>query len=213
MKIMIAVPCMSSVPVDFTESILDLHKPEGTRVCFKKNSLVYDARNLLSLHAIEQNFDYVFWMDSDMVVPPDTLTKLINHASAGYDMITGLYFKRTIPTLPVIYDELNSPAQDEDGHIIRRIHEYTDYPQNALFPVEGCGFGCVLTSVSLLKTVWDKFGPAFSPYPWAGEDLSFCYRAKQTGIRMYCDSTIQCGHVGNIVFTEHMYRRPGGDNT
>ena len=53
MSIMIAIPCMGTTPVQFTESLLNLEKPEGTKVCFKSSSLIYDARNLLSLTAIE----------------------------------------------------------------------------------------------------------------------------------------------------------------
>ena len=57
MKILIAIPCMDTVPVPFAESLLNLDKPEGTKVCFKSGSLVYDARNLLSITAIKEGFE------------------------------------------------------------------------------------------------------------------------------------------------------------
>ena len=220
MTIMIAIPCMGTVPVQFAESLLNLQKPEGTKVCFKSGSLIYDARNLLSLTAIENNFDYIMWMDSDMTFPTNTITRLLQDMNdpmykramvSGPAMVSGLYVKRTFPVKPVIYNSVEPPVPDENG--IPRIHidEYTNYPHDNIFPVEGCGFGCVLTPVSLIKQVWDKFGPAFTPLPWAGEDISFCYRVNQllknSGQHIYCDSTIKCGHIGQFLFTEDMLKR------
>lgn len=210
MKTLIAIPCMDMVPYKFTESLLYLTKPEGTTVGFKPNSLIYDSRNILSLYAIENGFDNVMWIDSDMVVPKNALTKL---EAYGMDMVTGLYVKRHEPVAPVIYDVLEEPARGEDGKLQGNIRPFHEYPQNAFFPVAGCGFGCVMTSVKLLKEVWDKYGPAFTPYPWAGEDLSFCYRVNQLGYQIYCDSSVSCGHVGDITYTEKMLTRRRPDET
>lgn len=205
MKTLIAIPCMDTTPTLFTQALLRLEKGPDVAVCMKPNSLVYDSRNLMSLSAIEQGFDYVFWLDSDMIVPPDTLRRLLKTAETfPADMVTGLYVKRREPIIPVIYDVLEEPSVDESGKLVGRVHEYSNYPRDSLFKVKGCGFGCCLTSVSLLKVVWDKFGPAFSPYPWAGEDISFCHRVNQLGYDIYCDSTISCGHVGQMIYTEQL---------
>ena len=214
MSIMIAVPCMGSTPIQFTESLLNLEKPEGTKVCTKSSSLIYDARNLLSLTAIENKFDYIMWMDSDMTFPPDTITRLLedmNDPLYKPSMVTGLYVKRTFPVKPVIYEKVSPPEPDENGVLKINMNEYMNYPKDSRFPVEGCGFGCVLTPVSLIKQVWDKFGPAFSPLPWAGEDVSFCYRVNQmlkdTDAHIYCDSRVKCGHIGQFLFTEDLLKR------
>ena len=116
MKTLIAIPCMDTVPVGFAESLLNLHKPDGTKVCFKGNSLVYDSRNLLSLTAIENNFDVVMWLDSDMIVPPDTIEKFAAYCAEGKEMVTGLYVRRRPPVKPVIYDQLDEPGRDADGN-------------------------------------------------------------------------------------------------
>ena len=214
MSIMIAIPCMGTTPIQFTTSLLDLEKPEGTKVCTKSSSLIYDARNLLSLTAIEQKFDYVMWLDSDMTFKPDTMIRLLEDMRhPDVDMVTGLYVKRTFPTKPVIYREVRPPEPGPGGIPQLNINEYMDYPRDQMFCVEGCGFGCVMTSVPLLKRVWDKFGPAFSPLPWAGEDVSFCWRVNQLdGQRLYsgriwCDSRVKCGHIGQFLFTEDLLKR------
>lgn len=207
MKTLIAVPCMDTVPVGFAESILNLRKPEGTKVCFKADSLVYDSRNLLSLTAIDNGFDRVMWFDSDMIIPPDAMTALYRHLDDGLDMVTGLYVCRKMPVKPVLYQNLKEPERGEDGKLRSQLQAMDEYPQNDLFRVDACGFGCVMTSVSLLKRVWDEFGPAFAPLSWAGEDISFCWRVKQLGVPIWCDSRISCGHVGKFIYHDGLIRR------
>jgi len=209
MKTLIAVPCMDTVPWQFSQCIVYLAKGEGTTVLYKPNSLVYDSRNLISITAIQQEFDQVLWLDSDVMFPPDTLTALQSDMAGMKDvhMVSGLYVKRKHPTVPVIYDELDEPGIGSDGIPVKHIHEYVDFPRDDLFRVKGCGFGCVLTSVKLLKDVWDNFGPAFNPYPWAGEDISFCHRVNKLGYEIWCDSRVSCGHVGQYVYTENDLKR------
>ena len=211
MKTMIAIPCGDHTPVGFTQSLLYLEKGENVTVQFKANSLVYDSRNILSLMAIEDGFDRVMWIDSDMMFNRSAM-KILQQDMTDYqcDMVTGLYFKRVGMSLPVIYEELDVPDTDESGQTVRHIHEYVNYPQNTMFPVRGCGFGFVLTSTKLLKEVWDKFGPAFAPFTWAGEDISFCHRVNQLGHTIWCDSKVTCGHIGTWVFTEDTYQAMRG---
>ena len=208
MKTLIAIPCMDTVPVGFAQSLVYLQKGENVSVLFKPNSLVYDSRNLISLTAIENGFDRVMWLDSDMMFQPDTLQILHNDMdNLECDMVTGLYFKRYTPVEPVLYETIKEPIRNDDGKLIKNITPYTNYPRNRIFPVDGCGFGVVLTSVRLLQHVWDTYGPAFTPYPWAGEDISFCHRVNQLGYQIWCDSNVSCGHIGNYVFTEKDMRR------
>ena len=213
MKLLIGIPCMDQAPYLFSQSMDYLQKPEGTSIYYNPNSLIYDSRNIISLYAIENKFDYVMWIDSDMVLPRDTIIKLLHDADKlDADMVTGLYVKRKIPTSPVIYKELTEPVRQPDGTLKKNIQPYFDFPRNVdAFPVAGCGLGCCLTSVSLLKDVWDHFGPAFNPYPWAGEDISFCYRVNKLPSQIYCDRTIECGHVGTFVYTPDLLKR--GDDT
>ena len=205
MKILIAIPCMDSMPVEFVKSLLYLEKL-GASVAFHPNSLVYDSRNLLSLTAIENGFDRVMWFDSDMAFNPDTLRILSEDMDIipDADMVTGLYVKRRYPIIPVIYSQLEMPGKDANGKPTNNIKPYLDYPKDTVFLIKGCGFGCVMTSVKLLKHVWDTFGPAFAPLPWAGEDIAFCHRVNELGYPIYCDSRVSCGHIGTNIFTDEM---------
>lgn len=212
MKTLIAVPCLDTVPVGFAQSLIYLEKGNDVAVHFQANSLVYDSRNLISLTAIEQKFDRVMWFDSDMMFTKNTMLMLSEDMdNLDADMVTGVYFKRRPPYSPVIFDQLDEPGTDGKGSPVARVHNYIDYPKNVVFPVAGCGFGCVMTSVKLLKEVWDKFGPAFAPYPWAGEDISFCHRVNKLNRQIWCDSNISCGHIGPYVYTEGTFNFTRGD--
>lgn len=213
MKTLIAIPCMDMLHTDFARSLVDVTRtaPPDTSVCFKKSSLIYDSRNLLSLTAIEGGYDRIMWFDSDMTFHPDTLRTLMQDMDeGGYDLVSGLYVKRTTPVRPVLYKRIEQP--DTSAPDIKKcFDDYLDYPANTIFPIAGCGFGCVLVTVDLIRRVWDKYGPAFSPYFWCGEDISFCYRAKQIGANMVCDSRVSCGHIGNVVFTQDIFLKNRGD--
>jgi GT2 family glycosyltransferase len=209
MKTLIAVPCMDSMPTEFVKSLLYLKKDGDVQVYFRQSSLIYHSRNFISVMAMENKYDWVLWLDSDMCFEPDTLTRLqedmANDGYNGVDMVTGLYVTRKPPFKPVIYETVAPPSLGDDGVMKKNVVEYIGYPKDQLFPVAGCGFGCVLTKVSLLKEVWDKFGPAFTPNNWTGEDLAFCYRVNLLGKnRIWCDSGISCGHIGQMIYDEQM---------
>lgn len=205
MKTLIAVPCMDTLPYQFVNSLLML---EGkTNIHLQANTLIYDSRNIISLKAIEDGYDRVMWIDSDMMFTPKSM-KILSDDMDEYkvDMMTGLYFKRRGIHAPVILDQLDEPGVDEDGKPFGRVHDYEDYPLDSIFPVKGCGFGFCMTSTKLLRDVWDHYGPAFAPYPWAGEDISFCHRVNQLGYKIFCDSRVSCGHIGTFVYTENFYQ-------
>ena len=199
-KTLIAVPCFDMVHTDFFESFVKLRKPEGTSFTVVKNTLIHDARNIIAGNAIQAGFDRVMWVDSDMVLPQDALEILSADMDNGIDFVTGVYYTRRPPNIkPVLYNVLRWELK-EDGTLDSEAQNMFDYPQNAVFEIAAAGFGCVLTSVDLLKRVGDKFGSPFTPLEGMGEDMSFCLRAMQAGARLFCDSRIQCGHIGQMCY-------------
>lgn len=198
MKTLIAIPCMDMMHTAFVQSLMRLNtKPLGeVSVRFHPGSLIYDARNLLSLDAIQGGYDWVLWFDSDMAFPHDTAEKLTDTAvKTGADVVSGVYYKRTIPSYPVLFQRI-APPEKIDGVFRKCVENFSSLPDAPVFPIAGCGFGCVLTSVALLKCLWDTYGPPFSPFPWCGEDIAFCYRAAQLDAVMLADNRIPVGHVG-----------------
>jgi len=204
MKTLVALPCMDMVHTIFLKSLLSMDRIGTCGFAFSCSSLIYDARNQLAKQAVTEGYDRVLWLDSDMDFQPDLLKRLSERMDEGREFVTGLYFKRKAPVKPVIYKDIGCIDNKEKG-ITPVAVCYEDYPKDSIFTIAGCGFGGVLMSTDLISKVGDKFGMPFSPIMGFGEDLSFCIRASELGIEMYCDSSVKMGHVGLGTKTEETY--------
>ncbi len=146
-----------------------------------------EARNHVVSETLTEAAAYeitgVFWVDDDIVLPLDAITRLLEH---DLDFVAGLYFQRAAPYLPVAAN-LN-PKGDFDF--------WWDFPRNVLAPVDGVGFGCVYTSVKLLRAACPTMGGPFERIPEKsyGEDFAFCLRVKIAGFQPYIDTGILCKH-------------------
>ena len=207
MKTLIAVPCFDMVHTDFMRCLIDLEKPEGTSYTVIKNTLIYNARNTIAANAVKMGFDRIMWFDSDVTFAPDTLIRLSETMDkTGGDIVTGLYFTRKKNCRPVIFDNLLYNVMN-DGRVQSGATYYEEYPKDSIFPVAGCGFGCVMTSVELINRLGQKYGAPFNPLFGLGEDLSFCHRANGILAHSYCDSTVKCGHIGTMEYNEELYAK------
>lgn len=143
--------------------------------------------------AVNQCYDYLLFIDSDMTFEPTSLIKALNHDE---DIVSGLYFKRKGNHAPVVYDEVemrlvNPPKAKETEDIDR------DF-----FEVKGCGMGFCLIKVSVLEELFKRCQSCFECIQGLGEDLSFCYRVTHLlDMKIWCDSTIEIGHIGKTIIT------------
>lgn len=200
MKILIAVPCMDQVPVLFCHSLAQLQKTGECALMMKAGSLIYTSRNAIATEAIKMDADYVFWLDSDMVFKPDTLVRMLETLKANdLDILSGLYFRRVPPYSPVLFDKIEMDGEECD------YSEFQSIP-DGLFEVGACGFGCVLMKTDVFFDVQSKFGNMFAPIGNTGEDVAFCWRARQCGYKVFCDPSVICGHVGYSVVDEQFFK-------
>lgn len=208
MKTLIAIPCMDMLHTDFARSLVGLQLDGAVQFTFAQASLIYDARNNLANIAIENGFDRVLWLDSDMQFEPDLFRRLSADLDEGRACVSALYFSRKPPRIkPVIYSGCQVDAQG-----VPFATSITEWPEAEVFPVAACGFGAVMTTTELLRKVRDKYGLPFSPVLGFGEDLSFCLRVTELGEQIFCDSRVRPGHVGLCVFDETIYRAQKGGN-
>lgn len=185
-KVLVGMPTMGSMDIEAVKCLMQLEF-DGT-VDIISGSLVYDARDKIAMDALANEADYVMWLDSDVTYPANVIRKLMAH---NKDMCTGLYYKRTPPYTPCIYTT--------EGD---KLVPYLDYPENSLFKITAAGFGCVLVKTKVIKAVHEKFGGCFFPVNGiGGEDLSFIRRAQDCGFEIWCDSSIECGHIGSMIVT------------
>lgn len=201
MKTLIAVPCADFLDVRFVDSLTSLDTVENTTLRFAPGSLVYDARNQLAAYAINNEYDYVLWLDSDMSFEADLMKRLFEDIE-GKDFVSGLYFSRRPPFKPTIFEKCTI---EQDGRTINAEAIQTKFIPDEIFEIDACGFGCVLMKVEVLKAVWEKHGLPFSPLVGFGEDISFCWRAKQLGYKLWCDPKLIIGHTTHMVIGDSTY--------
>lgn len=201
MRTMIAVPCMDMVHTFFFASMLSLRKPEGTEVAIASCSLVYESRHTLAFKAINEGFDRVLWLDSDMSFEPDLLERLSADLDGGLEFVSGLYFTRKNPVKPCIY-EISHPTPDGNGGMLPTAKSFSEVP-DGLFRIEGCGFGAVMMTTDLIR----RCGPLpFFPEEGFGEDLTFCRKARAAGADLYCDGRIKVDHIGTSIINEQTWK-------
>lgn len=201
LKYLIAIPCGTSIPTPTVAALTYMNRVGLSRVTFLQDSMVYEARHKLIAEALATGVDRILFIDSDMVFNGHLMEQLAADMDEGRDIVCGLYFKRVFPTKPILYKTIAFKG-DEDCSVL-----YEDYPKDSIFEVDGCGFGAVMISQRVLEDVTNYYGYPFAPMVGKfGEDLSFCWRAKQLGYRLWCDSRIKVGHVGQFVFGEETYK-------
>ena len=84
MRLLIAIPCMDTVPVEFMKSLIRLTQKlsaDGVdyTVAIESGTLVYMARDRLAGKAVNEGYSHVLWLDSDMVFEPELLEGLVGH--------------------------------------------------------------------------------------------------------------------------------------
>ena len=207
MKVFIAVPSMDTLPALFCQSLALLQRAGDTKIGFEVGSLVYNARNNLAKQAIKSEADYVLWLDSDMVFAPDLLQRMLSVCLDNkIDFLTAVCFRRKPPYTPCLFEKLER-LPDDKGASYTALMSVPD----GRFKVGGCGFAGVLMSTDVLMSVAAKFGGRmFDPLPGFGEDVAFCWRARQCGYEIWCDSGIELGHVGQCVVTRGYFEAYNG---
>ena len=200
MKTLIAIPCGDQLEANFVECLLNLRPVGETEIKLLKGTLVYDARNQLTQYALEKGgYDFVLWLDSDMTFEPDLLERLMEDID-GKQAVTGLCFGRRPPFKPCIYKSIR--VEKEGLGVMPHADNWYDYPRDQLFEVEGFGFACVLMLMDMLDAM-SVYGIPFFPVAGLGEDLSFCWRARQLDIRLWCDSRLKIGHIMRLSVDEN----------
>ena len=190
-KLMIGVPCTDYMHADFVKSLVNLNTRlirEGIscKVEIMAGTLVYFARNKLACRAINEGFTHLLFIDSDMVFDESTVEAL---RFSGKDFVCGAFQSRRPPYGSCVFTSLKP---------LTKVREYGAEP----FRVEGCGMAMTMINTEILKRVQEKYGNCFDPETLDGvsygEDLAFCWRAKQIGAEIWCEPTARVGHIAHV---------------
>lgn len=174
---------------------------------FNPNRMSIDhARNIAARMAMEQDCDYLMFLDDDVMVPPaDTFQKLLecnSDIAAGLVIIRGFPFhvmgfkftKDSTPEEPRIeyYDDLPLYCNDNEC-----IDKDCSHPKDVrgIVDVAAVGFSCALIKVSLLRELEPPF---FVTGTNCTEDVYFCLKAierTEGKVTIRMNTELQPGHL------------------
>lgn len=209
---------------------------EKNDVIIKKGSELYDAdahydghvwhatnlakvtvyKNEMISYCINNGFDYLFLIDSDIVIDKKALLQLL---SDNVDIVSNVFWSQWqrngiltpqcfwIPDIYTQYKAFNVPMTFEEAHKIRM--DMVEKLKNpGLYKVDGLG-ACTMISRHALE-----MGVSFKEIPnlaIPGEDRPFCIRAGALGIDLYMDSVYPAYHINKEIYLDRVdeFKREG----
>lgn len=191
-RILIGIPTNKYIESETFKSIYNLDVPEDVELSFEcfYGYNVDQVRNLMAEYTIKNGFDYIFFVDSDIVLPRDSLVKLYNW---DREIVSGVYRQRFADrVIPEFY------MADKQGSRHATVEEATS---GQLLEVSSCGFGCVLVKQEVLTSVGYpqfKYHSTLDFKDTISEDTDFCMKARARGYMVNVDTSVSCGHIGNF---------------
>jgi len=203
-----AIPFHGDVDNEFVSSLLTLEQPKGAgalRFAKTVRTLISRARNLLAKSALDYNSEFLLFIDSDMAFGRQSLTRLLARAcDKNISIIGGLCYNRRTPFKPCIFVRSKNKWE---------FCKVTDPP--GLYEVDAIGMGFTLIRTEVFRSLTKQSKKSSKknsdlPYPYfypdkegMREDLNFCLDAKRAGHRIFVDTTVQIGHLGERVVIDH----------
>lgn len=207
MRILIAVPTFENIYPDTYKAIYGLDCGEHEMMFdFVRGYDCATARNNIAQKAIDEEADYVLMVDNDVVLPQDALLNLLDDPK---DVCLGYYAHRDADN---VYHGRTCVCkmQNENGVLYFNYPLESEYTEQEMVDlrnsgqykvqIHGGGMGCALIKTSVFR---DEI--AYPWYDWVNykddnrgmlsEDLYFCERCHNVGIKIYTDSRVACGHL------------------
>lgn len=170
------------------------------------NSLVWKVakyKNAILKFALDNNFEYVFLIDSDILMHPKTIGNLI---SKKKEVISEIFWTKWTPTsieLPQVWchdhytqfeiGELESLEQLSENEVSRRTYGFINKLRKpGVYEVGGLGACTLIHKTAIEKGV--NFDKVKNITFW-GEDRHFCIRASVLGVELYVDTNYPAFHI------------------
>lgn len=106
--------------------------------------MVADARNIIVQQCLENNYEWLFFLDHDVVLPPDTVIRMNDRMIHGKIPVwCGLYFTKSRPSEPLVYRGRGN------GY-------YPDWHFGDEVWCDGIPMGCTMIHSSILRVMYEE---------------------------------------------------------
>jgi len=206
-KVLIGTPCYDGrLDVWYTNSLTHTiklsyeHNVEIVPIWLSFDALLQRARNDTIDVMLQDTFDDMIWIDSDIEWKPEDFFKLLDYP---VDVVGGTYRKKG----------------DKEEYVVRQVEKR---PKNelGLIPLDGLGTGFVRMSRVACQYLWDVSKPYIDPKDGRerrmifdvvvedsqgipsliSEDIHAFNKLTAGGYNIYLDPTIICNHIGPYKF-------------
>lgn len=214
--ILIGMPSGSGqVPTVMVQSLLQLMKPLPCAFMTVERQRVDKARNSMVMEALKNNCDYLFLVDDDNPIPPDTLQKFVEDDK---DIVIAPILGRNPDAngnhnLCAFYSE----EQIIDGkplNFYNPISKFRD--EGPLHKIDAAGTGCMLIKRAVLETMMKEYPDGLFEFGdikfnkpvfingieykrrTMSEDCEFSERAIKAGFEIWLDERIRPIHLSGV---------------
>ena len=205
----------------FMQGVTDVMLHSGVKVATtlrSQGNQIGRQRETIVKAWYEQNkSDWILWVDSDVVISPDTFLKLWDKRDKDTKpLLTGVYFTTDTPEEPLMVPmpTVFEFVVTEKNVGIKRLHPL---PKDKFLQVGAAGMGFVLMHRSVITRILDvkPNTPIFTEVgvnkSFMGEDIFFFALCNEAEIPVWCDTSALVPHMKRFSFDVSYYEAFVGD--
>jgi hypothetical protein len=201
-SIMIAVPAMEMVNAEFAQHLAMAAAnmvANGIKIncAFNIGSVITIARRNLVDIFLKSDFDYIWWVDSDMKFPIDAPMRLL---ARGKEIVGANYRRRRFP---------NPNFTGMSGSAGKFTEFQTTDQSPPMELIDVLPHGMVLCKREVYERIpqphyLQEFIPSLNLE--IGEDIYFCQQAQKAGYQVWCDQELsrEVAHIGIFHFNYNL---------
>jgi hypothetical protein len=218
LDLVIGILHTQTVDINMIFNTLTLERPGWKSQVIFESDRPYDiSRNNIATRCLELGAEWCFFYDSDLIIPPNTITRLASH---NLPIVGGLYYRRHPEIVPTVFRDVGkgvlSPIPKKEIDMMS--------PISTLIEVDAIGAGCLLIHRKVFEALKNKvplrqikiLGPPagnmhfYEFFHWGlgreedpdqpsySEDLSFCTLARKNGFKIFVDTIVKCTHITHM---------------
>lgn len=147
-EISIGVPFYGSFSGEWVtqtmQFVADVARQHNLRELITSGTMTADHnRNLIVHEFMKSTAEWLFWIDSDTLIPIGTMNRLLAH---GRTLVSGLYYGKNEPHNPIAYHVYNGAFAP--------LNQMRMWDVGEIINVDATGMGCMLTHRSVYEDIF-----------------------------------------------------------
>jgi hypothetical protein len=144
-------------------------------------------RNLIVQEFLKSAAEWLFWVDSDTLVPIGAVNRMLAH---GRTLVSGLYYGKNEPHNPIAYYIYNGAFRPIDQEVL--------WDKGAILEVAATGMGCMLTH----RSVFEEIEKVYRVFQIPGGGLKVVHKddiSPSEGVEDGVDTVVKVNSFGNYL--------------